>query len=811
MYYSAIGLLAVLILLIENQDILLKRNDSFNKPAWQVYRCFLFSVLGYYITDILWGIIEDRKMAGLLFADTTLYFIAMAAGIVFWSLYVVAYLEEKTFFGKLLISTGYTVASMVIILTVVNIFRPVLFTVDRDCVYKALGVRYVALVCQILILLLISVYAFTSMRQHDKKVHRYRTVAFFGLIMALFLTAQIWFPLLPLYSIAYMLGTCLLRAFVIGDEKEEYRNALQEAEKIKEMEQSISALLDNMPALSFSKDAESGVYLACNQAFAEYAHKDDPEGVIGLTDYQIFDEKTADHFAEDDRMALSMDTPYIFFEDVPDATGNQRQFQTTKLKFIDAAGRLCTLGMCQDVTDLVRIQRENATTKEAYEKARDNGIMFNHIAQALNRGYADFYYVNTETGEYIEYHTDNDSGMLTEARRGSDFFESCKKEVNTFVYLEDRDVFLKGMDRDNLLSALDSNKSFFMTYRLITENGPSYVRMKVSRMEDDDRFIVIGVTDVDEEMKQRRAAERAEEEHIAYARINALAGDFLCVYVVVPETGRYREFSVSDGFRSFDIPASGMDFFEVSRENANDVVYPEDVDRFLSVFTRDGVISEIEKHGIFAMTYRLLIGGRPNYVQLKAAMVDEKDGRRLIVGLNDIDVLVRREEEYAKRLAQAQSKASIDALTGVKNKHAYLDEEERLDRLIREELEPDFAIVILDVNDLKKINDTEGHKAGDQVIREACGIICEIFKHSPVFRIGGDEFAVIVKGKDYSVADRLIARMEEHNEEAIRNGGIVIACGMSKFINDGCVAEVFERADISMYENKNSLKAAEKP
>jgi uncharacterized protein YlxW (UPF0749 family) len=67
-------------------------------------------------------------------------------------------------------------------------------------------------------------------------------------------------------------------------------------------------------------------------------------------------------------MALSMDKPYIFFEDVPDAAGNPRQFQTTKLKFIDAAGRLCTLGICQDVTDLVRIQRENATTKEAYEK-----------------------------------------------------------------------------------------------------------------------------------------------------------------------------------------------------------------------------------------------------------------------------------------------------------------------------------------------------------------------------------------------------------------------------------------------------------
>jgi hypothetical protein len=58
---------------------------------------------------------------------------------------------------------------------------------------------------------------------------------------------------------------------------------------------------------------ETAVYLACNQAFAEYAHKESPEGVVGLTDAEIFDAVTAEHFVEDDRMALSMDEPYIFF------------------------------------------------------------------------------------------------------------------------------------------------------------------------------------------------------------------------------------------------------------------------------------------------------------------------------------------------------------------------------------------------------------------------------------------------------------------------------------------------------------------
>ena len=89
MYYSAIGLLAVMILLIENRDILFKRGGAFATPAWRAYRRFLYTVLVYYITDVLWGVLESRKLAGLLFADTTVYFVAMAAGILCWTQYIV--------------------------------------------------------------------------------------------------------------------------------------------------------------------------------------------------------------------------------------------------------------------------------------------------------------------------------------------------------------------------------------------------------------------------------------------------------------------------------------------------------------------------------------------------------------------------------------------------------------------------------------------------------------------------------------------------------------------------------------------------
>ena len=519
MYYSAIGLLAVGVLMIVNRDILIHSESSYVKSVWKVYRRFLLAVLAYYFTDILWGIFEYLKWSKLLFADTTIYYIAMSAGILFWSEFTVAYLEEKNKNGKFLIYASRIIAGVITILVLINIFKPVLFTVDENSVYKALLFRYIMLVCQILLLLIISVYALSSMVrliEDTEKKSRYRTLASFGFIMALCLFAQLWFPYLPLYTIAYMLGTCLLHSFVANDEKEAYRHGQEEAKKITELKDRFKSLLDNMPGMAFTKDSETGVYLTCNQAFAEYAHKDNPDSVVGLTDAQIFDADTAKHFVEADKIALSLSKPYIFFEDVADAAGNQRQLQTTKLKYTDTAGRLCVLGMCQDVTDMVSIQHENAMTKEAYEKAVSTGLLYTRIAQILARDFMDMYYINTDTEEYVEYRIDEETHSFSEVRRGWHFFSDCKNELAQMVYEEDRDAFLQAMKRKELMKALNRKETFVMTIRIVKENEPFYVTMKISRMEDE-QYIIMGITDVDAEIHETMAKNKALAEALESA------------------------------------------------------------------------------------------------------------------------------------------------------------------------------------------------------------------------------------------------------------------------------------------------------
>ena len=519
MYYSAIGVLAMLVLLIVNWDVLHK-SQVYDKPAWIVYRRFLFAVLAYYVTDVLWGVLEYKKLSTALFVDTTVYFMAMAVGLSFWAEYTVAYLNEKSKFGRVLVYSGRIAAAVIVCLNIANIFTPVLFEVDSKSVYKALPLRYAVLVFQILFLLVISFHALTSMFRtgfRSEKNKRFRILASFGLIMALCLFVQLWFPYLPLYSIAYMLGTCLLHAFVANDEKEEYERELQEAGKVKELKDRLYAVLENMPGMTFTKDAQTGKYLACNQAFADYAHKDSPESVIGLTDAQIFDAQTAAHFAEDDRIALSLSKPYIFYEDVLDANGNPRQLQTTKIKYKDVMGRACVLGMCQDVTDLVSVQHEQAMTKEAYESAVNTGLMYNHIAQTLARDYTEMFYVNTDTEEFTEYRKGEESGALEEVRRGWHFFSDCKVELSESVCPDDKEAFLAAMNRKRLMKALAHKDTFVMTYMRLVRGKPVYVSMKISRMENDEQFIIIGFMDVDAEMREAMAQNEALSDALSSA------------------------------------------------------------------------------------------------------------------------------------------------------------------------------------------------------------------------------------------------------------------------------------------------------
>ncbi len=166
-------------------------------------------------------------------------------------------------------------------------------------------------------------------------------------------------------------------------------------------------------------------------------------------------------------------------------------------------------------------------------------------------------------------------------------------------------------------------------------------------------------------------------------------------------------------------------------------------------------------------------------------------------------------------MKQMQGLAFQDSLTGVRNKMAYDNYLSELDERIENGNVKSYGIVVLDTNNLKEMNDTYGHENGDAYLINSCKLICQIFPHSPIFRIGGDEFVAILIDKDLDNHQNLLKQLKE-SMESTKNVSfpwkqISIACGIGIAENakETTIADTFNKADNDMYKNKRAIKIAE--
>ena len=180
----------------------------------------------------------------------------------------------------------------------------------------------------------------------------------------------------------------------------------------------------------------------------------------------------------------------------------------------------------------------------------------------------------------------------------------------------------------------------------------------------------------------------------------------------------------------------------------------------------------------------------------------------------------RKIEKSAKVLKQQgddivamKNLAYVDSLTNVKNKLAYDDTVEYINEKIRNGT-AEFAVIMCDLNYLKHINDNLGHMAGDEAIQKTASILCKAFPLSTVFRIGGDEFAVLPTGLDYARIDEkldalktMLESQRNMSDNYLERISLAFGCAVFERGKDTSYQEVFERADKIMYEEKKKIHA----
>jgi diguanylate cyclase (GGDEF)-like protein len=435
--------------------------------------------------------------------------------------------------------------------------------------------------------------------------------------------------------------------------------------------------------------------------------------------------------------------------------------------------------------------------------------VYDHIATGLSEDYEAMYYIDIETGEYQEFSTSEEYEAMNVPALGRDFYAETALNVERFVHPDDREFAASLYTKETMLKNLEGRKSYSYKYRLIIDGRPRYFRFTVMRAVDD-RHLVLYEKDIDDEITAENIRIEKQKKQVTFSKIaESLAANYDVLYYVNTENSDFISYECKNIYGRLDMTKSGDDFFKEAEKDVENIVHKNDRDMVHEFLDRDRLADVFKHHKRCSIDYRITVGKKFCYVRMTVRKT--ADGTHYIIGIENIDAEVKKEKQHLKALNTEKELARRDELTGVRNKTAYTE----LEKSVQDNIDNDmdylpFALLVCDANDLKKINDTQGHVAGDEYIKMSAKLLCDIFVHSPVFRVGGDEFVVFLRGSDYTGRDALLESLRKQVLENKKTGsGAILASGMAEYIpeKDSLVSDIFERADKDMYANKKRLKA----
>ena len=446
--------------------------------------------------------------------------------------------------------------------------------------------------------------------------------------------------------------------------------------------------------------------------------------------------------------------------------------------------------------------------REAEKETARQKEVYNHITESLASQYDTLYYIDLDTNTYVEISATDDYKKLNVPATGNDFFAESRRSIRKYVHPEDQKEVLSLHYKDTMLKNLRGKPSFSTSYRLVVDEKIRYIR-HTEVLAGDGKHLIVCIKNIDNEIKARQELNETRLKSVTYTQIaETLAYQYDIIYYVDLESLCYKEFATHKLYGELEIQEEGEDFFNLASKNADKIIYSEDRERIKLFLNKDHLITGLEDSRQLIEDYRMVVdGGEPQFTRMTVRWSADKS--HLIICIENRNADVKKENEQLRALSMANETARRDNLTGIRNKTAFTELVSEIQSEIENGGVAPFAVAVCDLNDLKLINDTQGHKAGDEYIKESCRLICRIFAHCPVFRIGGDEFAVILRDQGYVERASLIAVFKQQVEENLRAGsGAVVALGMSEFVagkDDGFDA-VFTRADEIMYEDKSRLK-----
>ncbi len=181
MYYSSIGILAIVIHLIINIEAMVKPRDGVTTPVKSRYRAFLWAVVLYYLADITWGVAYESKKILLVYLDTSLFFLSMSLTVLLWLRFIITYLNRKSVFNDLLRYAGVSIFVFQVLTLVVNPVLPIMYRFGEDGAYYPGQARYITLEMQTILFTVIAIYTLVGACRERRGQKRKTALSCYGI------------------------------------------------------------------------------------------------------------------------------------------------------------------------------------------------------------------------------------------------------------------------------------------------------------------------------------------------------------------------------------------------------------------------------------------------------------------------------------------------------------------------------------------------------------------------------------------------------------------------------------------------------
>ena len=387
------------------------------------------------------------------------------------------------------------------------------------------------------------------------------------------------------------------------------------------------------------------------------------------------------HPEDYDRISLSIDLQIASSEDQMDYAEYRITRRDGKIRWVDDYGHYCETSayggiyvvFISDITE----KREQRETDKATRDA---------VISALTNSYNTVWLISDVVNEKSTlYHTDLDevhAEAIRNALSHARYTDTKTEYVDTMVAEEDRKRMQEEISLPHILKQFETKDQFSVSFLRALKTGPRHYRIDFGKahMPGGRIGVVMGFRDVDDEIRRESAMQKALKdareagekyrqeaiENITYGKVaQALAGDYFSIYIIDPDTDEFVEYSATDEYDTLGVEKAGKDFFNLSRKNMERLIYSGDRERFLNTFYKEKVLSILERDGSFTMKYRLMIDGSPVWVSMKATLLEDQNGRHLILGTNNIDAQMKRELEYQQHVQEARISARNDFLANM--------------------------------------------------------------------------------------------------------------------------------------------------